>query len=108
MRLQERHAIVTGAGSGIGQASAIGLAREGARVVAADVDYDAAKKTADIIRGLVDAPSQYRLMCRAEARSRRWSTPLLLNSDVYIFYIAMPASARAIHFLDVPQEEWDR
>ncbi|WP_078322163.1 SDR family oxidoreductase [Mycobacteroides chelonae] len=39
-------AIVTGAGSGIGQALAWGLADDGARVVAADIDADAVAATA--------------------------------------------------------------
>src|SRR5438445_10391890 len=37
MRLSDRVVIVTGAGRGIGRAYALGLAAEGARVVAADV-----------------------------------------------------------------------
>ncbi|SKW05042.1 Putative short chain dehydrogenase/reductase [Mycobacteroides abscessus subsp. massiliense] len=41
-------AIVTGAGSGIGQALAWGLADDGARVVAADIDADAVAATAAI------------------------------------------------------------
>ncbi|HEX3203007.1 MAG TPA: SDR family NAD(P)-dependent oxidoreductase, partial [Actinomycetes bacterium] len=36
-RFAGRTAIVTGAGSGIGRATAVRLAREGARVVAADI-----------------------------------------------------------------------
>jgi dihydroanticapsin dehydrogenase len=44
-------AIVTGAGSGIGQASAIRLAEEGAMVVCADINEIAAKATADTIIG---------------------------------------------------------
>jgi len=42
-------ALVTGAGSGIGQAVAVGLAKCGASVVAADVNGAAAQKVADAI-----------------------------------------------------------
>lgn len=49
MRLKDRVAIVTGAGSGIGAASAIAMAREGARVVVVDLNEGAAKKTVEQI-----------------------------------------------------------
>jgi len=45
MRLSGRVAIVTGSGNGIGQAIAGGLAREGAKVVIADINSEAAKQT---------------------------------------------------------------
>ena len=44
--LDGKSALVVGAGSGIGEASAQGLAAFGARVVCADVDAEAAKNTA--------------------------------------------------------------
>ena len=46
MTLQGRVAIVTGAGQGIGQATALALARAGADVAAVDIDKAAAEKTA--------------------------------------------------------------
>jgi 3-oxoacyl-[acyl-carrier protein] reductase len=49
MRLKDRVAIVTGAGSGIGAASAAAMAREGARVVVVDLNEAAAKKTVEQI-----------------------------------------------------------
>lgn len=44
-------ALVTGAGSGIGRASALRYAQAGASVMCADIDADGAKVTAESIRG---------------------------------------------------------
>jgi len=49
--LDGRVAVVTGAGSGIGAALCRGVAAEGMRVVAADIDGDAARATADAVDG---------------------------------------------------------
>jgi 3-oxoacyl-[acyl-carrier protein] reductase len=45
MRLKDRVAVITGAGSGIGAASALAMAADGARVVVADIDEAGAKST---------------------------------------------------------------
>ena len=50
MRLSGKVAIITGAGSGIGRASALLFAREGAKVVVADIDREAAERTAGEIK----------------------------------------------------------
>jgi 3-oxoacyl-[acyl-carrier protein] reductase len=50
MRLEGLVAVITGAGSGIGRATAVEFAREGARVVVADQRLDAATETAQQIQ----------------------------------------------------------
>jgi NAD(P)-dependent dehydrogenase (short-subunit alcohol dehydrogenase family) len=51
MTLNDRVAIVTGAGNGIGRAIAVALARAGAHVAAVDIDAAAAKATAEAVAG---------------------------------------------------------
>ncbi len=51
MRLRDKVAIVTGAGSGIGRASARLFAQEGARVVVTDIVAEAGQETAELIGG---------------------------------------------------------
>ena len=52
--LEEKVCVVTGAGSGIGRATAVEMARRGARVVACDVDDDAGARTCDLVRDAGD------------------------------------------------------
>ncbi len=51
MRFENKVAIVTGSGGGIGQAYVEALAREGAAVVVADINVAGAEKVADGIKG---------------------------------------------------------
>ena len=50
MDLEAKLALVTGGGSGLGRAIAVGLARRGAQVVVADVDGEAAEQTCATLR----------------------------------------------------------
>jgi NAD(P)-dependent dehydrogenase (short-subunit alcohol dehydrogenase family) len=51
-RLQDRVAVITGAGSGIGLATARRLGSEGAKVVAVDIDGETGKAAAEEVGGL--------------------------------------------------------
>jgi 3-oxoacyl-[acyl-carrier protein] reductase len=75
MRLKDKVAIITGAGSGIGEATAVKFAREGARVAVCDINVAACEKVvAEIARG---AARRSRCISTSPARraSRRWSKP---------------------------------
>jgi NAD(P)-dependent dehydrogenase (short-subunit alcohol dehydrogenase family) len=52
MRLGNKVALITGAGSGIGRESALLFAKEGAQVVVVDLNEAGGKQTVDLIQGL--------------------------------------------------------
>jgi NAD(P)-dependent dehydrogenase (short-subunit alcohol dehydrogenase family) len=58
MLLDDKVAVITGAASGVGRASALRFAAEGARLVCADLDVDGAKETARLVEeaGGIAAP----------------------------------------------------
>src|SRR5689334_19912428 len=53
MRLKDKVALITGAGSGIGRQSALLFSREGAAVVCVDVNEAAAAETAAMIKNAI-------------------------------------------------------
>ena len=58
--MKDRLAIVTGAGSGIGYATALALSSRGARIAAIDLNADSASATADAIRKAGGVAASYR------------------------------------------------
>jgi NAD(P)-dependent dehydrogenase (short-subunit alcohol dehydrogenase family) len=68
--LQNHIAVVTGAGSGIGRAIALGFAREGATVAALDIDGATAAKTSADIRGAGGKAHHFTLDVRDRAACR--------------------------------------
>ena len=50
MRLKSKVALITGAGTGIGQATAILFAKEGADIVVTNLELSEAEETAEAIR----------------------------------------------------------
>ena len=50
MRLKDKIAFITGAGMGIGRATCLLFAKEGARIIAADIDKKAGDETVALIK----------------------------------------------------------
>jgi dihydroanticapsin dehydrogenase len=108
MRLEDRIAVITGAGSGIGRATALLSAREGARVLAVDIDGGAAAKVAAEINGLgghADAQAAdiardedaQRMIARAMKLWRR--VDVLVNNAASFHHKRIEEAARA---------DWDK
>jgi len=69
-----RVALVTGAGAGIGRATALRLAREGATVGAADFDDGAGQETVDEIEAAAGRAGFVHVDAHARQTSGQWST----------------------------------
>jgi NAD(P)-dependent dehydrogenase (short-subunit alcohol dehydrogenase family) len=110
MRLKGKIALVTGAGSGLGKATAQVFAREGARVVVADLSHRRAEAVANEINGTsrrkkavglwVDVAKKDAVDTMvAEARKRFGPINILINNA---------GIGQIKDFLDISPEEWQR
>jgi NAD(P)-dependent dehydrogenase (short-subunit alcohol dehydrogenase family) len=97
-RLDGKHAVVIGAGSGIGRESALALAAHGARVTCADRDLDAAVETAG------SGQTAYHLDVLDDAAIER-AVSELGAVDVLVFTAATNVRKRIV---DYSGEEFDR
>jgi NAD(P)-dependent dehydrogenase (short-subunit alcohol dehydrogenase family) len=75
MRLKDKVALITGAGSGIGRQSALLFSREGAAVLAVDVNDQAAQETVQLVKQQGGRASHFRRMYRKPATASRWWPP---------------------------------
>jgi 3-oxoacyl-[acyl-carrier protein] reductase len=111
MRLKDRVVIVTGGGVGIGRAYAHGLAKEGAKVVVADIqDAEARKVAADIkqaggeaIAVAVDVTSPEKTRFMAEAALKQYGRINVLVNNAGLY-----SALKKKSFMDIDAEEWDR
>jgi NAD(P)-dependent dehydrogenase (short-subunit alcohol dehydrogenase family) len=99
-----KSALVVGAGSGIGEASAQGLAAFGARVVCADVDTEAARNTADEIRA-EGAEAEALELDMTEPRSVGAAVEQVGTPDVLV---STPSINVRKPVLETTDEEFDR
>lgn len=108
MRLQDKIAIVTGAGSGNGRGIALRFAEEGAHLVVADVSDKGARETA----AMIEALGQQALVTLTDV-SRRDHAEAMVAQTVERFgrvdiLVNNAGIETLVPFLDLPEEQWDR
>ena len=107
MELSGQVAIVTGAGRGIGRATALELAGMGADIVVAELDQAGAERTASEVKGLgrrvsvvkTDVTSRPDLKTMADRARAEFGRIDILINNAGIYRAALP--------LDVTEEHWD-
>jgi 3-oxoacyl-[acyl-carrier protein] reductase len=109
MRLAEKVAIITGAGSGMGRASALIFAKQGAKIVAADLNEESGRETVSTIKAgggeavfvKVDVSDEEDVKKMVQTAVDRFGKLSIL------FNIAgCPQATKA--FETIQNEEWDR
>ena len=104
MRLKGKTAIVTGAASGFGQGIAARFIAEGAQVMIADINGDAADKVAKDLGGVpqqVDVADNSSVQAMAQAALDQFGHVDILINNAGITHLPMPME-------DVSEDEFDR
>ncbi|WP_422019852.1 SDR family NAD(P)-dependent oxidoreductase [Pyruvatibacter mobilis] len=108
MELGDKVAIVTGAARGIGYAIASRYAREGARVMLADVDEDAGAEAADVIR---DAGGNVQFVACDVAERLDIHNLVAATLEAYERVDVLVNNAAMVHaadFLELSEADFDR
>jgi 3-oxoacyl-[acyl-carrier protein] reductase len=106
MRLRDKVAIITGAGQGLGRAYAQRLAKEGARVVVAELNADKGQAVAREVNGqFVRTDVSDEASCNALAAA---ALDKFGRIDILVNNAAMFSTLAMRPFWEIPAAEWDQ
>jgi 3-oxoacyl-[acyl-carrier protein] reductase len=105
VKTQDKVAIITGAGQGLGRAYALRLAKEGAKVVVAELNAERGRAVADEAKGLfvrTDVADEASVQAMA-----RQAVDVYGRIDILVNNAAIFSTLKMRPFWEIPLAEWD-
>jgi meso-butanediol dehydrogenase/(S,S)-butanediol dehydrogenase/diacetyl reductase len=107
MRLENKVAVVTGAGRGIGKAIALSLAKEGANVVIADINIQEAEQVSKEIEKL----GRRSIAVKTDVTIKKEVDDLIKKTIEKFSFLDIMVSNAGVssmeYVIDMPEEKWD-
>lgn len=107
-RFADTLVVITGAGSGIGRATALEFAEHGAEVIVTDIDQQAAERTAQLANTLGPRASAYLLDVSDRGAMEKFGTILRENHGIPDIVINNAGIAVAGPFFETTVADWER
>ncbi|MDE0686875.1 MAG: glucose 1-dehydrogenase [Candidatus Poribacteria bacterium] len=108
MRLKDKVAIVTGAASGIGKATAILFAEHGAKIVVADIDEDRANQTVAVIQDAGNEAIYIQTDVTLSENTEKMVRETLNTYGKLDILLSSAGIAMRLPVGDLPEEDWHR
>lgn len=109
MKLEGKVAVITGSGSGLGRASALLFAKEGARVVVADIAAKSAEETVDMIKSDGgEAAGCFVDVTKASDCERLVALAVNKYGKLDIMFNNAGGGGGTARIIDLAEEEWNR
>ena len=108
MRFSGKSVVITGAGSGIGRATALAFAAEGARIAIHDLALDVASKTASLVEAAGAEARAYQVDVSRSAEVESVVEQTMSDFGRIDVLVTSAGVASIHHAFDVSDEEWSR
>ncbi len=107
-RFEDTLVVITGAGSGIGRATALEFAEQGAEVIVTDIDQQAAERTAQLASTLGPRASAYLVDVSDGGAVEKFGTVLRENHGIPDIVVNNAGIGVAGPFFDTTVADWER